>query len=376
MNGITRGGLWWSAGLLLLAMPALAETRAAPSVVIGPDEVVHGDLYAGGSTVRVEGTIEGDLVTSAGTVEIPGHVRGDVMAAAGTVRVTGTVEGSLRVLGGQLELPGYVGEDVLAGVGTFTAEPSGAIGRDVMVSAGEVKLRAPVGGSVSLTAGNAVLGGPIAGRAKLTVQSLEVEGPAVIGALEYRSAKTATIAPAASVGPISRIEVDAQRPGAMVFGFLLAWVRGFFAFSLLGLLLAALSPRFARAVPEVLRQTPWHSLGWGALVLLAAPFVTFALFIAGLLLGGWWLGLIAGGLAMTAVAVSFPVVGYRVGQLLVARTSMSSAKRLAALLVGVATVTLALRLPLLGAVVGLGVVLFGLGAIVLAGLQLRKGVEA
>ena len=376
MNGLTRGALWCGAGLLLLAFPVRAETRAAPTVVIGPNEVVHGDLYAGASTVRVEGIVEGDLVTSAGTVEIPGRVMGDVLAAAGTVRVSGLIDGSLRALGGQLELSGRVGEDVLAGGGTFTAESSGAIGRDLMVSAGEVKLRAPVSGDVSLTAGNVVLGGAIAGSTKLTVQTLQVEGPAQLGPLEYRSAKAAIIAPEATVGAVSRIEPDTQQPGAVVFGFLLSWVRGFFAFSLLGLLLAVISPRFARAVPEVLRQTPWHSLGWGALVLLATPFVTFALFLAGLLLGGWWLGLIAGGLAMTAVAISFPVVGFRLGQLLVARTSMSSAKRLGALLVGVATLTLALRIPLLGAAVALAVVLFGLGAIVLAGVQLRKGAEA
>lgn len=375
MKATTRSRWWCGAGVLLLAaMPGFAETRAAPTVIIGPEEVVHGDLYAVGSTVRVEGIVEGDLVATAGNVEIPGRVKGDVLAAAGTMRVSGVVGGSLRVLGGQLELRGQVGEDVLAGVGGFTADATGTIGRDVMASGGEVKLRAPVGRDVTLTAGTVVMGGPIGGAAQLTVQTLELEPLAqVAGELKYRSAKVAQIAPDAKVSSIVRIEPDAARPGSLVFGFLLSWVRAFFAFTVLGLLLAVVSPRFAKAVPEVLRATPWHSLGWGALVLLAAPFATFALFLTGLLLGGWWLGLIAASLVLTAVAMSFPVVGYRVGQLLVARTSMTGAKRVAALLVGVAAVTLVLRIPLLGALVALTTVLLGLGSMAMAGLQLRRG---
>lgn len=376
MNQLTRSRWWCGAGVLLLAaLPSLAETRTAPTVVIGPDEVVQGDLYAAGSTVRVEGTVEGDVVAAAGTVEIPGHVKGDVLAVTGTLKLSGVVDGSLRVMAGQLELRGRVGEDVLAGVGSFTADPAASIGRDVVASAGGVTLRAPVGRDLSITGGNVVLGAPVAGAANLTVQSLVLEAPAEIGGeLKYTSQKVATLSSGATVGSITHVRPDSVKPSTVLFGFLLSWLRAFFAFSLLGVLMALVSPRFTRAAPEVLRETPWHSVGWGALVLLAAPFATFALFFAGLALGGWWLGLIAGALVLSAVAMCFPVVGYQLGQRAMSKTSeMTGSRRLAALVLGVAAMTLVLRIPYLGALLALGVVVAGLGSMVMAGVQLRRG---
>src|SRR5207253_2911768 len=67
----------------VLAMPTGAsatEFRHEERLTIAKDEVIHGDLFAAGGRIRVEGTIEGDLVMAGGDIEISGHVLGDVLS--------------------------------------------------------------------------------------------------------------------------------------------------------------------------------------------------------------------------------------------------------------------------------------------------------
>ncbi len=366
---------WWCLAVAgLLPGLAAAEWRADPTVVVRPHEVIEGDLYVTANSVRIEGVVKGDLVAAAGTVEIPGEVKGDVLAAAGTLRVSGHVGGSLRSLGGQLQLTGAVGEDVLAAAGEFDSEPGASIGRDVLVGGGTVRLHGPVGGDVDVSAATVVLDAPVAGKVELTVDTLALEaGARVDGSLHYRSPREARLAPGARTGLLTRAEPDQPSPMGRLLLFLALWGRAFFAFSVLGVLLALVSPRFARTVPEVLRQAPWHSLGWGALALVLAPFVGLLLFLAGLALGGWWLGLISAAVVLTAIATSFPVVGYQLGQLVLPRRASSTGSRIVALLTGVGMVTLGTRVPGLGVLIGVLVALFGVGSMLLAGLRLRRG---
>lgn len=372
MRRSLRWPMWSLAAVVLSSGVASAEVRAAPAVTIGADEVVKEDLYAAASTVRVEGIIEGDLVTTAGTVEIPGQITGDLLALGGNIRVSGKVGGSVRVAGGELELRGPVTEDVLAGVGTLRIDSASAIGRDVMATAGEARVLGPIQGNLRLTGGNITLGAPIGGKANLTAQSLSLEDGAKVTTLTYRGQQPAKVAAGAEVGTLEKLELPERSPVAMVTGFIVAWFRAFFAFTVLGVLLALVSPHFARAVPEVLRERPWQSLGWGALVLFLAPFVAFAFFFAGVLLGGWWLGLIASGIVLTAVALSVPVVGFQLGQRVVAMAAATNARRLGALVLGVAVITLVLRVPFLGVLVALAIAAFGLGSMLQAGLRLRR----
>src|SRR3989442_1868095 len=60
----------------VLAMPTGAsatEFRHEERLTIAKDEVIHGDLFAAGGRIRVEGTIEGDLVMAGGGAGRNGH---------------------------------------------------------------------------------------------------------------------------------------------------------------------------------------------------------------------------------------------------------------------------------------------------------------
>src|SRR5206468_10974872 len=99
----------------VLAMPpgaSATEVRHEERLTIAKDEVIHGDLFAAGGRIRVEGTIEGDLVVAGGDVEISGHVLGDLLSSSGTLRIPGHVDGNIRSYAGNLTLKGTVGRNL------------------------------------------------------------------------------------------------------------------------------------------------------------------------------------------------------------------------------------------------------------------------
>src|SRR5688572_13671339 len=101
------------AGIFILAgtSPAFAAETAASEIVIIPEgDTVTEDLYAVGSRVLVEGTIEGDLIAfAAEEVIISGRVMGNVQAVAPTVTIDGEVSGSVRFTANRLTISGSIG---------------------------------------------------------------------------------------------------------------------------------------------------------------------------------------------------------------------------------------------------------------------------
>jgi hypothetical protein len=293
-----------------IALPAMAEVRYGDVVLVGEDEIIDEDLYLFGSTVRVEGIVHGDVVVAAGSVEIGGEVDGDVLSAAGETTISGPVQGSLRAVGGKMTFADAVADDLVAAGGSLVLDGQAKVGRDAIVAGGEVVIRAPIARNVEAMCGRLVLGSSVEGNVNAGVETLEVEAPAkVAGTLAYRSPTVAQIAESAKIGSIARTQVETE--GALAFFY--RWTRAIIGLGALGLILALLSPRFARAIPETLKRSPLRSLGWGALGLLVTPFAAVGLFFLGGLFGGWWLGLMALAALVVAAAVSFPVIAYSFG---------------------------------------------------------------
>lgn len=368
--------LFAALALFAFAAPARGEIRTGQNVVIAANETVTEDLYAAGSVVRVDGTVEGDLIVAAGTVEVNGVVQGDVLLITGNARVDGRVAGSVRGVAGEAEVNGAIGEDLVVGGGTLKVAPGAAIGRDVLAGEGQFELAGPVKGDLTAGAGALTLASEIGGDANVTAEDLVIGDAARIGGtLTYRGEDQPTIAPGAKIPSIVRLPIETTRPAGWV-SFLYGWLRAIVAFSALGVILAAISPRFARAVPQTLAKEPLKSLGWGVLAILATPLVTAMLFALGAVLGGWWLGLFAAGAFVTALTVTVPAVGYMLGHRVLEKRGSGRWWQIGALVLGTAALTLAIRVPVLGVLVVLATVMFGVGAMLRAGVQLRQPAPA
>jgi hypothetical protein len=211
----------------------------------------------------------------------------------------------------------------------------------------------------------------VGGEVRLNADHLTVAAGAKLGrGLVYKSESAATLSPHATVsGQIER-QAPPVRYGADALLFVYGWLRSLVGLFALGLVLVLVFPDFNRRTQETLRKTPGASAGIGLATLVVTPFMAVLLVMLGAFTGGWWIGLMLMAVLSIAFALGFPVVGLFLGQRILARFGRTPHVSVA-LVVGLAVITLAFRLPWVEWVVFPITLLFGLGALVLEAFRRR-----
>jgi cytoskeletal protein CcmA (bactofilin family) len=186
-----------------IATPApAAETSNSEFVIIQEDETFPDDLYAGAIRVVVDGTLDGDLIAfAAEEIVINGVVTGSVTALSPKVTLKGEVTGSLRMTGNRLDVEGDVGGDVVAAVVSARLAPSSRVDGDVLLWAWDATALGSIGMDLTGTQRNLALAGSIDGDVDVSVTSLTiVDSLTVSGDLGYRSEAEAVGLDMAEVG--------------------------------------------------------------------------------------------------------------------------------------------------------------------------------
>ncbi len=294
--------------LALLPGIAAADQRSGGSVVVGPNETVEGDLDAFGGNIVVRGTVTGDLSAFGGNVRIDGTVEGDVEAAAGNVVLgpNATVGGNVEASADTVTVAGTVDGTLDAGARSLTLARTASIGGDLTYSGDLTRESgATVGGSVTQ--------GEVGG-------SFENTGPSL--------------------------------PGWAFDAY------GLLVNAALGAVLLLVFPVFSRSLADRASASPGRSSGVGLLALVGIP---VALTLTMLTIVGIPLALAGWGLYLVLLWVAAVYGRYAVGTWLSGLAGVDN--RWVGLLVGLVAVALLKQIPLLGGLVELLVVLFGLGAL-------------
>jgi hypothetical protein len=368
---------------LLAIAPAAAQAadlRQGSDVTIPTGVTVADDLYATGGTVHVDGTIAGSLVADGGIVEVSGPVQHDVMVAGGTVTISGPVMGTIRVAGGNLHLSGTVGEDVVAAGGTIDLAQATTIGRDLVLAGGIATVAGRVGRDLTATAGTLDLLGGVEGNVTADVANLHLGNSATIGGnLEYGSENAARFDSGATVtGTVTHSSVlFTHQPSAAqrVLDTFTGWIRQVVGLFVLGLLVLLPFGAFGRRAADAIGGDPLPSLGLGLAVLIGVPIAALVVFVLGLLVGGWPLALAALALLAIGAAVAYVLAALFVGRATL-RLPRWQAHPVLELLVGLVVLTLVGLIPILGGVVDVVAVVFGLGALALTLFRSWRGPAA
>jgi len=377
---------WCALGLLSLALAggsprdaSAAELRRSKNLVLPAAETIHDDLYAAGTSVDIEGTVDGDLIVGGQTVTIGGTVTGDVIAAGRDVTISGTVGGSVRAAGNAVTVEGAVAHDVLAGCGTMVIGPHATVGRDVLVGAGNSSFGGRIVRDVRVGSGSASFSGPVGGVVYARAKDLRLADGAVLERdLFYTSRNELT----RSSGAIVRGRVERHQP-ATEFGHrrrfggpVIGWLRGLIGLAILGALFSLLFTNAGPRAQEALGKAPWASLGLGLLLAFGFPCAAAFLFILGVIFGGWWIALGGIPLYFFALALGYVVAATYVGRWLLGRSGRGGAAFGWALLAGLAALGLVTAIPFLGHLLGFVATLFGLGALAMAWYQARRPAPA
>ena len=350
-----------------------AENSASDIVIIREGDTIDDDLYAAGLRVLIEGVVDGDLVAfAAEEVVITGEVTGSVIAIAPKVTVEGTVGESLRMSGRELVVPGHIGKDLVAAVVSAELGPDSDVIGDVVVWALSMTGAGTIGGDLEGTQRRLSLEGEVDGDVNVTVGKLTITGPlVVVGDLDYRSPVEASGLDQATVG--GAVVHKTPLPPNIRIRALSLLTR---LLVVLGLTAAALlvawgwPHRTARAGSRG-SASPWKAYGRGALVTItplllagiAALVATLAPASASLPLLAIFVPLVvitAGIILVLSLVAGIPTV-LVVGRLLPGERGMFGAIALGSLLVG-----LVWMIPIVGWVVPLVVLPWGLGAWILS----------
>ncbi len=364
------------AGALVAVVPLevmAADLRQGTGVTVGPGETINDDLYVGAGTISINGTVNGSVFAGGGTITVSGNVTRDLILGGGTINVTGQVGGSIVAAGGNLTLNGPVARDVVVSGGMIDVGAAGTIGRDLVVAGGTVTVSAPVARRIQMGSGSLTLRNRVGGDVRGQVDHLKLDGAQLAGNLDYTSDNPVELVNGARVkGTTTRHTPTNRGVGGAGNGFV-GWLRGLVGIFALGLLLILLLPRLSTRAIDTEWAQPWASLGIGAAIGVITPIAALIVFIIGLFIGGWWLGVLLIPFWLLALAIGYVVSGFLVGRLIFARLGWGHYHDALKLLGGLVVLTLLGLLPVLGGLVGLAALLFGTGALALAVSRQARG---
>jgi hypothetical protein len=328
--------------MLRTLSPALAFAAVAAALVLlglvltGPAAAASSQPYATATPLATSGKTQGAIVRFGEDVTVPAGARvEDVGAFGGDVVIDGTVIGTVVAFGGDVLVRGTVGNEIVAFGGDVRLAPTAVVGSTMSPQDTSVVV---FGGTLTREPG-----------AQITGDVQRVDNVDWAAALNWATQHTVI------------------RPW---WGFtLMGWIVQTAFFLVLALVAAALMPRQLLAVQRHLRLKPAGSLGWGALIFfIAGPaaLVVLVISIVGLLVVIPYLlfVLLAYFFVVTAVAAF-------VAQRVLAGSGQKDNLMLAVTL-GVVGTTIVSRIPVLGPLLVVAMIVFGAGAAALAIVEWRQ----
>jgi len=352
---------------LVLPSPAGAtEFRKAPTVEVRQDETIKGDIYLSGERVRIEGTVEGDVFVAGKDVDIDGHVTGDVISGCQSMRIRGRVDGNLRAAGNNGIISGSVGRSVTWFGDSVTVDSTGKVGETVSMFGGNLAVDGQVGRDILFFGHEVGVNGTVLGGIWERGDSLIIASTGQVGGrIQFKGEHEASVSPGAKLA--SPVEfLQRERKSEYTTGHYYIWrIIWTAAFVLLGLVLFLLLPKFASDAVAA-GERVGAPIGLGVLIFFGVP---IAAILACVTVVGLPLGLLTFGLWFLAINCAELVVGTVVGNWIFGRTSdtWGLIGRMAAGFVIVRIVyTPIAPLHVIGALVALGIWIWGIGAISLA----------
>lgn len=269
-----------------------------------------------------------------------------MIAAAQSITITGTVNGNVRLAGQSVTISGDVSRSGTVFASTVNVTDTGSFGTDLVGAAGNVAIAGEVGRDLVVGVGDLTIDGSVGGN------------------VTYTSSNDARIADGAVNGTVERIEQPEPTtvevsPWGVFVGWLLGLLYALVALSIITIAAALLIPRLLLRVTDHLVPSPWKALLVGFVASIAVPIALLALVVSVI---GAPLAL-AGLLVWLVLTLATFVYGaYYIGRLLFRGNQHPVVKAL----IGGLILIIAMQIPWLNILVWIAMVLFGLGAQLLA----------
>ncbi|HEY4710041.1 MAG TPA: hypothetical protein VIH46_07720 [Candidatus Acidoferrales bacterium] len=356
-------------GSLVLGTLAWAPSAAAadiehgnPGYTLAAGQEVKTDLIVAAERTRIDGDVDGDLIVFSNSLTVNGHIKGDILAFGSEVRVNGPVDGNVRVWCQSFTLDSAVAKNVMTGTGAGEFDEKSTVGGTLTMFSNSTQLNGRIKGDLLGFAGDLSIGGWMGHDVTIRGGQLSV-GPSgeIVGRTKYTGYHQAEVSPSAKLGsPIEFTEIKRgqtyDRP-RYYWHQIMYWGASF----VLGFAILLLAPGFFFDTEQMCKKVG-SAIGFGALFLFATP-------IAALIVCATIVGLSVGipvllfyGVAVYAAKI---FVGAWLGEKLLG-AGVGVGPALGRLALGLAILRGVRMLPYVGLLAGLLIVMWGLGAVVLA----------
>jgi len=357
--------------ILLLSTPVISEESR---------QSFGGDEFLAGDKPSISTPVAGDVFAAGFATSISAPVAGDAHAVGFSVTIDGDVEGDIYAAGNSITLSGKTGQDISSAGASVSISGEG-VGGNVRAAGAEITLSAPVAGSVNLAGASATIDSAIEGDFAFNGAMITFGSAAKInGTVLIRASSDVTVpAHVASADrvTIEKIQADEFARSASditkysVQGFWVLWIPFFASLIILpivGVVWLALFQKRSVVAYKVAIAKPWKSLAFG--VWGNAAFIGLIPTIAITLIG---IPLIP---VMVIILVVAIMIGYVAGVWFLAARIFeafgfkgdSLGKRVLTLLAGLVVAWVLGFVPLLGWLIQMVFVFFGLGGIIFAAL--------
>jgi hypothetical protein len=324
------------------------------------------DVLAAGGTVDIDMNVDGDLVAFGGNVALTGVANQDVLAVGGSVAVgltisndfdavggniiisaDSTVGGHASIHGGYVEVDGVYAGPVKAGGGEVNL--IGQFASDVKVAATDVELNGYFSGDVKVTAGNVKFGDNVQFLGDLNVMSPDKvelpDGMMIGGEFSYAHVDE------------SDIEDFGDLFSILWVGVIVALIALFFIFGF-GTVIVAIADNASRRGVAMMRDETLKAFLYGVAVLVLG---VIGLIVATAIYEPF---AIASILYVILIMTGYVFAGYAALTLMIDKGQKPHGfgRRLGYSLLGLVALFFVGLIPLIGALVGLAAMIFGVGA--------------
>jgi len=272
-------------------------------IIISQDEIIDGPLFKAGESILLNGEVNGDVILIAGEVIVNATISGDLIIFAGQADIKGDVADDLRVIAGQVDINAKIKGDASIAAGQTTinqdseisnhlilfsalADHSGLVNKNVWIYAARTRFNGQSNENVFLSASNVDIYSDtnINGNLKITYgEKPIISNRAQIGG-DLIEEKSLSLDNQRSLK-----DLQIKKPAVKGISAFIA-IQNLIALSinvLIGWLILALIPDFAKKLINIGQTQSGSAIGWGLLTLLIVPVIglTFIISLIGIPFG-------------------------------------------------------------------------------------------
>lgn len=351
--------------LVVLVVPALGAVHHSGELLeIKYGETINDDLFAGTREMRIYGRVNGDVYAVGENLLIEGEVTQDVQAGCRYLRITGKVGDDVLFFGQELLIDGEIGGDVKAIGAQVRMTPGAIIRGDLFAAGGKLQLNGGlIQGHLKGRVGSAYINGRVNGDSDLKTGEI-VYGPdfQTQGDTRLTLDKPLDRDQAGHVPDNLDIVIKKQRRAFPFFG-MFGKIWSVVAAFIFGLVIVLFFKRTTRDFLDFARPRALRNTAWGFVYLVVVPAVVLILF---LMIFTIPIALVVSAIYLIALYLGIILAGLSVGEWLMGRIRRDPLSRslILPLIVGIVLVKIITQIPIVGCLIALVLVCYGLGSLV------------